>query len=307
MKMNQTTYEKARNFMYRNARPLDLARFQYHFENGSKEAVLNVLSYYQNEDGGFGHAVEADCWNPNSSPIQSNTASEILREIGFEDASHPVIQGLLKYYGSGKDFDGKHWAVTVASNNDYPHAHWWHTDSASTCHADYNGTAQIAGFIVRYADRESELFAFGLRVVNEAIEAFLAEELNDKHTCACYVRMLEYVEKAGLTDLIKYDLLKAGLHEAIKRFIVADKSKWGAYICKPSDFFNMKSSEYYEENREIAEYECEFILNTQLEDGSWDIPWTWKDFPNEWAISKNWWKGNNIVLNLLYLKGFGKL
>ena len=62
--MINITFKKAREFMYRNARPLDLARFQYHFENGSKEAVINALSYYQNEDGGFGHAVEADCWNP---------------------------------------------------------------------------------------------------------------------------------------------------------------------------------------------------------------------------------------------------
>lgn len=54
-------FEKARAFVYRNARPLDLARFQYHFEDGSKAAVMRALSYYQNEDGGFGHAVEADC------------------------------------------------------------------------------------------------------------------------------------------------------------------------------------------------------------------------------------------------------
>ena len=44
-------FEKAREFIYRNARPLDLTRFQYHFENGSKEAVMNALSYYQNADG----------------------------------------------------------------------------------------------------------------------------------------------------------------------------------------------------------------------------------------------------------------
>ena len=41
----KTVFEKAREFMYRNARPLDLARFQYHFENGSKDAVVNALSY----------------------------------------------------------------------------------------------------------------------------------------------------------------------------------------------------------------------------------------------------------------------
>jgi hypothetical protein len=41
-------FQKAEEFIYRNARPLDLARWQYHFENGSIEAVLNALSYYQN-------------------------------------------------------------------------------------------------------------------------------------------------------------------------------------------------------------------------------------------------------------------
>lgn len=52
--------QKAKNFIYRNARPLDFARWQYHFENGRAEDAINVLSHYQNEDGGFGHALEPD-------------------------------------------------------------------------------------------------------------------------------------------------------------------------------------------------------------------------------------------------------
>ena len=78
-------FEKARTFMYRNARPLDLARFQYHFENGTQEAVLHALSFYQNADGGFGHAIEADNWNPNSIPLHANGANSIFREIGMTD------------------------------------------------------------------------------------------------------------------------------------------------------------------------------------------------------------------------------
>lgn len=305
--MGKITFEKAREFMYRNARPLDLARFQYHFENGSKEAVINVLSYYQNEDGGFGHAVEADCWNPNSIPLHSNTASDIIREIDFEDARHPVIQGLLKWYGSGEHFNGKTWAITVQSNNDYPHAPWWHTDSVSSCHTDYNGTSQIAGFIVRYAEPGSDLFNVGIRIVKKAIAALSPEQIMDMHTCTCYIRMKEYIEKAGATDLVPYDELKAKLKESVNKLIVTDKTKWSAYMCKPSQFMSSRESEYYADNKYIAEYECDFIVDTQLSDGSWDIPWRWNDFADEWAISKNWWKGCNIVLNLLYLKGFGKI
>lgn len=300
-----TTFEKARTFMYRNARPLDLARFQYHFENGSKEAVLNALSYYQNADGGFGHAVEADCWNPNSIPLHSNTASEIIREIDFIDNRHPVIQGLLKWYASGKHFNGKNWDITVESNNDYPHAPWWHTESVSSCHTDYNGTAQIAGFIARYADKEGELFKLGVRIANEAIEALSPDEIRDMHTCACYMRMAELFENGKATEYIPFNELKDKLHKSINKLIVTDVSKWSGYVCQPSCFINSKESEYYLDNKEIADYECEHIINTQLADGSWNIGWTWDgNYPDEWAISKNWWKGQLIIQNLLYLKGF---
>ena len=294
--------------MYRNARPLDLARFQYHFENGSKEAVLNILSYYQNEDGGFGHAVEADCWNPNSIPLHSNTASEIIREIDVMDSQQPVIQGLLKWYASGKHFNGKSWEITVESNNDYPHAPWWHTGSVSSCHTDYNGTAQIAGFIARYADKGSDIFKLGVRVANEAIVALSPDEIRDMHTCVCYMRMAELFEKGNATEYIPFDELKSKLHNSINKLIVTDTSKWSSYVCQPSYFIDSKESEYYLDNKEIADYECEYIINTQLADGSWNIGWTWGgNYPDEWAISKNWWKGQWIIQNLLYLKGFGLL
>ena len=302
-----TLFEKARAFMYRNARPLDLARFQYHFENGSQEAVLHALSFYQNEDGGFGHAIEADNWNPNSIPLHANGANSILHEIGMPDGSHPMIQRLIAWYASGACFNGKSWDVTVPSSNDYPHAPWWHTDSVSTCHTDYNGTAQIAGFLIRYAPRCSEGFRLGVRIAGEAIAALDPASLMDSHTCACYLRMAELIEEAGAQSLFPFEDLKARLHQSVQKLIVTDKSKWGAYVCKPSQFFRSRNSEYFAENADIAEYECKFIAATQLEDGSWDIPWRWEKFPDEWAVAKNWWKGEVILENLLYLKGFGKL
>ena len=155
--------ESSRAFLYRNARPLDLARFRYHFEGGKIEDVLTALSFYQNPDGGFGHALEADAWNPNSSPIATWCATEILREVGVLDASHPIVRGILRYLASGKDFDGHFWYTAVRSNNDYPHAPWWHTDEDSTCGGDYNPTACLAGFILRYSEKGSSLYRLGKR------------------------------------------------------------------------------------------------------------------------------------------------
>ena len=84
--------EKAREFIYRNARPLDLARWNYLFENGNKENVLRILASYQNEDGGFGHGLEPDCWNPNSSPVQTWVATEIIKEVAFKAIGIQILQ-----------------------------------------------------------------------------------------------------------------------------------------------------------------------------------------------------------------------
>ena len=36
-------YARAKKFILKNARPLDMARWNYLFENGSKEDVINIL------------------------------------------------------------------------------------------------------------------------------------------------------------------------------------------------------------------------------------------------------------------------
>lgn len=302
-------FENAKTFVYRNARPLDIARWQYHFENGSKEAVLHALSQYQNADGGFAHALEPDSWNPNSLPIQTWNASDILREIDYTDTTHPIIKGILRYLKSGKDFNGKVWNNTVKSNNDYPHAPWWHNQSDSTCHSSYNPSACLAGFIIRFADESSELYALGSRIATEAFDAYANQGLlNDAHTASCYVRLLEYCKEAKKTDLFDVSGLEAKLQEQVQSSITQNTDEWEtSYICKPSQFFNSKSSIFYADNKVIADFECEFIVKTQLEDGSWNIPWSWAEYSEQWAIAKNWWKSNGALLNMLYLKGFGKL
>jgi hypothetical protein len=304
-----TVFEKARVFIYRNARPLDLARWQYHFEKGSKKAVLDALAYYQNADGGFGHGLEADSWNPNSSPIQTWTATEILHEIDCTDSAHPIIQGVLHYLESGNDFDGHFWYNVVKSNNDYPHAPWWHTESVSTSHNDYNPTACLAGFIVRFADKQSNLYKLGCTIAKEAFERLLATpQQDDMHTILCYVRLLEYCKEAGVHDLMDLSVVQHTILKQVTGSITQTIPEWEtSYVCKPSQFFNSKDSIYYMDNKTIAEYECDYIIKTQMDDGSWNIPWGWNDYAEQWAISKSWWKANGIMINLLYLQGFGKL
>ena len=303
------TFEKAKEFIYKNARPLDFMRWRYHFENTDKEEVLAVLSNYQNEDGGFGHGLEEDSWNPNSSPIQTWAATEILHEISFTDKNHKIIKGILAYLDSGRDFEDFFWYNTIKSNNEYPHAPWWHAKNGDTSYNSYNPTACLAGFIIRFAERESDLYKLGSFIAKQVFDRIiLGSEKSDMHTLFCYIRFFQYYEESGITNVFDIEILKEKLIQEVKNTITQETDKWEtSYICKPSQFLNSKNSIFYKNNENISEYECEYIIKTQLDDGSWDIPWKWTDYPEQWAISKNWWKSNTIISNLLYLKGFGKL
>lgn len=174
--------------------------------------MINTLMFYQNEDGGFGHSLEPDAWNPNSSPIQTWAATEILREVNFSDSSHPLVTGILVYLASGRHFSGRHWYSTIPSNNHYPHAPWWRAGSDHKTPVDYNPTAALAGFIIKYGDKNSALYAQGCRIAQEAVRTYLEGELLESmHTVSCYIRLMQYIEEAGAADIIDFAALQAKL------------------------------------------------------------------------------------------------
>ena len=294
--------ESARKFLFQNARPLDLTRWMFLFEGGSKEDVLKILASFQNADGGFGHALEPDCWNPNSSPVQTWTATQIIKEIKLEDKEHPIIQGILYFLSSGQLFDGHTWANTIPTNNDYPHAPWWGYYSAPE--TSYNPTASLIGFILKYADQKSNLFNMAQILTREAFDHFKAHyPLESMHEVANFVDLYQYLKESGSDNLLDMAEFERLLQTQIQQVVTYDTSKWAVdYVCKPSLFIESKSSDFYQENKAICDFECEFLANTQQANGTWAITWDWGDFPEEWSISKNWWKSNLIINNLRFFK-----
>ncbi|MBR5289299.1 MAG: hypothetical protein IKU34_12040 [Clostridia bacterium] len=292
---------KARQFMLRNARPLDLARWMFHFENGSREAVLCALSAYQNADGGFGHALEADCFNPDSSPIQTWTATEILREIGMSDAAHPLVKGIVRYLSSGAAFDGHMYHRTVPTNDLHPRAPWWthgpHPEN------EYNPTASLAGFLVRFAQEGSEAHGLGERLVREAYAYFAVHApLSDMHTAACFVQMYEDLLAANRRDLVDMDAFETLLGTQIDALIEKDSEKWATqYVCKPSQLIRM-GSPFYSRFEALCAGECDMLRREQEEDGSWRVTWNWMEYLQEWGVARCWWKGDIIVKNMRFIR-----
>jgi hypothetical protein len=72
--MSHAVVARAGAFLEAHGREVDRARFAFHFGAGSQTALLEALGHYQNEDGGFGHALEVDISAPDSNPFATELA-----------------------------------------------------------------------------------------------------------------------------------------------------------------------------------------------------------------------------------------
>lgn len=302
--MNQI-FERARGFMYRNARPIDLARWKLHFEGGSPEELLTCLAAYQNPDGGFGHGLECDALNPESSPMQSWSATSYLRLIDMYDPAHPIVSGLLRYLTSGADFDGHRWAYSVASNNDSPHAPWWHYNEPRF---DYNPTAALAGYMLRASEPGSAANELARRVAREAFDWAMERELPPEMHLLPALRTLCWDVMIAAPELFDAGALLAKIEKRMVELVQADADKWDSEYCAmPSNFIMGPQDPLLASLGGLAMREADWLLAKQEPDGAWPITWSWGEESAAFHLSANYWRGGLIFKNLFTLLGAGKI
>lgn len=109
------TIEKARSYILKHGNPLQQTVLLYLMNEKNKEEVIDQLSQYQNEDGGFAHGLEIEYQGTISSPMTTASAlgyiylfdlkdSELfdkacryLQEIQNDDGSFDEAQEITKF------------------------------------------------------------------------------------------------------------------------------------------------------------------------------------------------------------------
>jgi hypothetical protein len=86
--------------------------------------VLGELSKFQNDDGGFGHAMEPGIRMPNSSPLCSSVAFQVLRELEVSD-DREIVHSAIGYFANSYQPKIGGWDPTGPDVHDYDRARWW--------------------------------------------------------------------------------------------------------------------------------------------------------------------------------------
>lgn len=290
--------EQARKFIYSSARLLDRMRFAYHFENGSKEQVLNALRPYQNADGGFGNALEPDMRCPQSQPVTTEMALMVFKEVEGWDSD--IMDGVLSYL-KGITLDNGGFPRATTKVNDYPHAPWWTTEQDGI--PSLNPTGSIIGMLLGQRARTDFLnedwFAKNISFLWNCLEDSVP---GDFHDAAQWMSFLGNVE--GLEADDRGSKNRRVLDEWLAGPNGIEKNPHAeGYVHKVLDY--APSPDSYASKliqSEELNLHLDWMIGNQLEDGGWDI-----SFPAVSTAGHQEWRGWLTVENLKTLKAYGRI
>ena len=286
--MNRDIFDRSEKFIYENARLLERQLFAYHFKGGSRERVLTALRAYQNEDGGFGHALEPDIRCPESQPVPVQHALEFLDAVGFDAG---MVQRACDYLMTVVTPEGGvPWLLPSAHH--YPRASWWNTTENPP--ASLNPTAAIAGLLHKNCVQHPWL---------DHATAYCWSKIADLHPAEIHETGVVLTFLCHVPDRARAECeLNRLVDEMFSAGLVADARATG-YVRKPLDWANTPEHplrKYFREEDIAANLDA--IAAGQQADGGWNITWQ--------AVSPSCeleWRGWVTLGTLLTLRANGRL
>lgn len=298
-------FERARNYIVSNGRPLERALFANHFEDGPAQAVLEALAAYQNEDGGFGHGLEADLRTETSSAIATSTAFYVFRDVGAT-AEEPMVQRGVDYLLSTYDAERQVWPIVPPEVNDAPRAWWWDYENSEEGFGGFlvNPTVAILGHLYDYQALVPAELLESLTAVAMARLAQLPEE-PDMFSIFCYGGL---ADSPNLPESYRQQIINT-LRPVVARTVVTDPAKWEEYGLLPLEVATKPDAPFADAVDPAAvEANLDFEIEQQAADGSWSPAWTWAErFPEAWATAEPELKGLITLTRLKTLRAFGRI
>jgi hypothetical protein len=280
-------------FLLGNARLLERRVFATCFLGQPAARVADALRGYQNDDGGFGHALEPDKRCPASLPIDVETAFQALAAAGASD--HAMVTRACGYLARVAEDAGAGGAVPPASPaiEPYPRAAHW---TAWTYEPGLNPTAGLTGLLYQLGV-DHPWRAAGTEYCWQRLES--GERPADAHALREVLVFLEHVPDRPRAQ--RHAAAVAADLAAVPLFH-GDPDTPG-YGLSPLDLAPLATSPWrslFTEDQLGAHLDR--LQKNQQDDGGWPITW---EPPSPAAVCE--WRGIVTLGALRTLTSYGRL
>lgn len=288
-----------KTYLVANARTLDLRLYEHLFENADAEPILEELSKYQNNDGGFGHSLEPDLRLPDSSALATTVALQYLAKVNAP--ANELTQKAIRYLVANYNNEKQCWVNIPPEADEYARAPWWNYADVLNWAGWGNPSAEILGYLLENKDIVSDQQLLD-RISRQAVDRLNAITEPEQHEVKCYIRLYERSGKE----------LQAKLYDTIATHIKAlakmDSNDWKGYVATPLTFIDSPGSPFVGLfDKQTLTRNANFIKAKLIGGNHWNPTWEWGRFEDEWAKAKKDWSGKLTVDNLTLLRAFGLL
>ena len=289
----ENAFAAADRFLLASARLLERRLFATCFLRQPAQHVVDALRGYQNDDGGFGHALEPDVRCPASLPIFVETAFGALAAAGATDTE--MVQRACDYLAGVATNAAADGAVPPASNviEAYPRAAHW---AEWTYQPGLNPTAGLAGLLyqlgVEHPWREA-----AAQWCWKALES--GQLPQDAHALSETMIFL-----GNAPDVDRADAMAAVLRTTLPDVAMfhLDPAADG-YGLTPLDIAPEPGSRWRALfTDEQIDGHLDRLLAAQQDDGGWPVSW---EPPSEAAVSE--WRGVVTLGALRKLTAYGRV
>lgn len=306
-RLSREAFERARAFLKSEARPLDRALFEHEFEGAPGERAIEELARYQNQDGGFGRALEPDLRTPSSSALATEIGLTLLKELGC-GAGHPMVQKAVRYLLATLDPGTRVWRVVPGDANGYPHAPWWHDEGGSLArtfdHFEITPRAGLVGLLQHYS---SLVPAAWLEDLTERAVAAVEAMAARKAGLDQLVYALGLAEAPELPEPYR-ERLGATLRVQVQAAVTRDPQLWGSYCTPPLKLAPSPHSPVANLLWDDLQRNLDYEIEHQTPAGTWEPVWTWGPlYPEVWPEARREWTGDLTRHMLRTLLAFGRM
>jgi len=288
-KLSKAQLDNARNFIMTKSRNLERAMYEFEFENGNKESVLTELKTFQNEDGGFGNAIEPDFRCNESSALGTTIAFQYLSRIKANENINKIKDGISYLLHTVKRTDSYYWEIVPKTVETAPRAPWWNYHKSRPFSGNPN--AEILGYLYEYKglvphDMLDELTRHILNYIENLQEP-------EFHELLCFLRLSERMPKGLLNQISEK------LNIMVEKCVAVKPELWQQYCLQPIQVAQTPHSPYCKMFEHILPANLDYIVSKQAEEGCWNPTWAWGQFEDTWQVAKVEWQG---WLTLDYLR-----
>ena len=303
LQLTKENFEKAVDFIHSQARELDKQLFAYYFEGGTAVSVLNALVHYQNEDGGFGNALEPDFRLKGSSPMATSVGLQYCTAVGA-DADHPIVQNAVRYLLATYNLEHDYWPATFEDVNDAPHAFWWHVDALEPPDDSRwpNPSAELIGYLNRYANLVPSDFLARVKARAQAnldSSAIRKGDVGQKYNWLCWQRAARFLPQEMGTTVATI------IGDAFTALAPIQTDTFGEIGLL--EFAPTPDSALGQLAPEAIQQALDTAISQQAADGGWYPAWHWGQYEEVWPIAKQEWAGKITAETLHKLRDFGRI